>query len=123
MTAVFWVARASKLIDEVPPHKAIRSVTRHLREPSLSLVSGGAHILVGAAAGAIFGLVVPRKRQGPLTGLLFGLGVWVTGYEVVMPSATDIAPAHRDRRRRALVIFAAHVVFGTILGISGRHKS
>ena len=120
MTVVFWVARAGRLIDEVPPHKAIRSVTKHLREPRLSLVSGVAHILVGAAAGAIFGVVVPRERQGPLTGLLFGLGVWVAGYEVVMPSATDIAPAHRDRRRRALVIFAAHVVFGTVLGMSGR---
>ena len=118
MTAEFWVAWRAKLIDEVPPHKAIRSVTSRLGEPELSIVSAVAHLIVGGVAGAAYAVMVPRRLRGIASGTVFGLGVWATGYEVVMPAATDIEPAHRDQRSRAGTIFVAHVIFGAVLGMT-----
>jgi uncharacterized membrane protein YfcA len=120
MTVEFWLARRGKLIDEVPPHKAIRSVAPHLREPALSSVSAVAHMLVGGVAGAVYGAALPRRLRGALSGALFGIGVWVTGYELVMPAATNIKPAHRDRRERAGTIFVAHLIYGAVLGLLTR---
>jgi hypothetical protein len=118
MTAEFLAARRARLIDEVPPHKAIRSVAGQLEEPTLSLVSGLAHLAVGGVAGAAYGVLLPQRLRGIISGTVFGLGVWATGYEFVMPAATDIAPAHRDRRSRAATVFVAHVIFGAVLGAS-----
>jgi hypothetical protein len=118
MTGEFWIAWRRGLIDEIPPHKAIRSVAAHLAEPQLSWVSAVAHLAVGGVAGAAYGVVVPKRLRGAPSGVVFGLGVWATGYEIVMPAATDIAPAHRDKRSRAATIFIAHVIFGAVLGLS-----
>jgi hypothetical protein len=117
MTAEFLVARKRGLIDEVPPHKAIRSVTTGLHDPALTVVSGLSHVAVGGAAGAVYTAVLPRRMRGAVSGTLFGIGVWLAGYEAVMPAATDIRPAHRDRRDRAKTIFIAHLIYGATLGL------
>jgi len=117
MTGVFWASRGAGYIDEVPPHKAIRSVAPALPEPQLTLTSAVAHLLVGAGAGAVYGAGLPPRFHGTGTGILFGLLVWVVGYEAVMPAATDIRPAHRDSRPRAATILVAHIVYGAALGI------
>jgi hypothetical protein len=116
MTGEFWLAHRARLIDELPPHKAIRSATSDLDEPQLSLVAGIAHLMIGGAAGAIYGAVVPSRLRGALSGAAFGLAVWATGYEIVMPTATEMPPAHRDDRRRVGTIFVAHIVYGAALG-------
>jgi hypothetical protein len=41
------------------------------------------------------------------------------GYEVVMPAATGMPKAHRDKRRRAVTILIAHIVYGAALGRAG----
>jgi ABC-type xylose transport system permease subunit len=115
MTAEFRAAWRAGLIDEIPPHKAIRSVTSRLSEPRLSFVSAIAHLLVGGVAGSFYGVLVPRRMQSLASGTLFGLAVWAIGYELLMPAATDIAPAHRDQRSRAATIVIAHVIFGAAL--------
>jgi hypothetical protein len=119
MTGAFWVSRRGGLIDELPPHKAVRSVAHRLPEPHLSWISAVAHLLIGAGAGAgaTYGAAVPRRSWGPVTGAAFGVAVWVVGYEGVMPAATDIRPAHRDDRARALTIFVAHITYGVVLGL------
>lgn len=118
MTAEFLLARRAELIDEIPPHKALRSVTTNLREPRLSWLSGVTHLAVGAVAGAIYGATMPERARGPVSGTIFGIGVWLAGYEFAMPAATDIAPAHRDFTRRAATIFVAHLIYGASLGWS-----
>ncbi len=124
MTMVFWGARVAGLLDEVPPHKAMRSLMPERREPELSLLSGAAHIAVGASLGSAFTVLDRRPCSRVAAGLLFGMGAWLVGYEVVMPATTDIAPAHRDRRARALVIFIAHIVYGYALGsLRGRREN
>jgi len=116
MTIEFFVARRARLLDEIPPHKAIRSVAPDLKEPGRTVASGVAHLLVGGGAGAVYGALVPQRLHGWATGLLFGIGVWAIGYEGVMPAATDIPPAHRDRQSRAATIFVAHLIYGGALG-------
>ena len=116
MTAAFWAARRAGFLDELPPHKAVRSVAPAIPEPGLSWASAIAHLLVGGVAGATYS-VLPERIRGPVTGTVFGLAVWAVGYEGVMPAATEIAPAHRDKRQRALTILVAHVIYGSALGL------
>jgi hypothetical protein len=123
MTGEFWAARRVGFIDEMPPHKAIRSVAPEIHEPQLSVTSAVAHLVIGGGAGALYGVVVPQRAQGGVTGTLFGLAVWFVGYEAVMPAATDIAPAHQDRRQRAATILVAHVVYGALLGLLVSRRS
>jgi uncharacterized membrane protein YagU involved in acid resistance len=118
MTGEFWFAWRVGFLDEVPPHKAIRSVAPEVQEPRLSWVSALAHLAVGGVAGAAYAVLVPERARGIASGMVFGLGLWATGYEVVMPAATDIEPAHRDNRSRAATIFIAHLIFGAVLGLS-----
>lgn len=118
MTLEFLAARRAGFLDEIPPHKAIRSVAARMTEPKLSLASALAHLAIGGLAGAAYTVLVPARLRGIATGVIFGLGVWATGYEFVMPAATDIAPAHRDRRPRAASILIAHIIFGATLGAS-----
>lgn len=118
MTGVFLVARRVSLLDEVPPHKAIRSLAPQLPEPRLSLISGFAHLLVGAIAGIAYGTLVPLRFRCSFSGAAFGAAVWAAGYEAVMPLVTEMPPAHRDLKRRAGTIFAAHLVYGAALGAS-----
>ena len=116
MTGVFIVARRISLLDEVPPHKAIRSLRPQLPEPRLSVVSAFAHALVGGIAGSVYSAILPRQFHGGLSGAVFGAGVWAVGYEAVMPLATELPPAHRDAKRRAGTILVAHLVYGAALG-------
>jgi hypothetical protein len=116
MTGEFWLARRGRFIDELPPHKAIRSVTSGLREPHLSWVAAVAHLLIGGSAGALYGAAVPRRFRGALSGAAFGVAVWATGYEAVMPVATEMPAAHTDDRRRVGTILVAHLVYGAVLG-------
>ena len=118
MTIEFWAAWRSPRVDEIPPHKAVRSITQHLNEPQLSWMSALAHLAVGGLAGAAYAVLVPKRLRGIGSGIWFGLAVWATGYEVVMPAVTDIAPAHRDQRSRAATIFIAHIIYGATLGLA-----
>ena len=118
MTIEFWAAWRSHRIDEIPPHKAARSITQHLHEPQLSWMSALAHLAVGGVAGAAYAVLVPKRFRGVGSGIWFGLAVWVTGYEVVMPAVTDIAPAHRDQKSRAATILIAHIIYGATLGLA-----
>lgn len=117
MTGEFWLARRARVIDELPPHKAIRSVTSRLPEPRLSLVAAIAHLMVGAGAGAVYGALTPQRLRGWRSGVIFGIGVWATGYEIVMPRATSMPPAHRDDRKRVVTILVAHLIYGSALGL------
>jgi hypothetical protein len=118
MSAEFWGARRVDLIDELPPHKAIRSVAPQLPEPRLSRLSALAHLAIGGGAGTIYAIAVPRMARGLISGMLFGVGVWIVGYEAIMPAATHLPPAHRDKRGRAGTILLAHLIYGAVLGVA-----
>jgi len=74
------------------------------------------HAGIGVGSGAVFGLLRNRRRSGPLSGALFGLGLWAIGYEVVVPMLGVLPPANRDARGRRAALIQAHLIYGAILG-------
>lgn len=116
MSAAFALAKLIGTIGELPPRKAINAVSPQLDEGRQTRVAAGAHVLIGAVAGAAYAAVVPRPARGPLTGIAAGVAVWLLGYELLMPTVTDMPKAHRDNAPRALTILLAHVVYGAALG-------
>ena len=75
-----------------------------------------AHFGFGALTGAIFALL-PPSRSG---GALYGAGVWALSYLGWIPGAGILAPAWRHPLQRNLLMIAAHLVWGTVLGGSLR---
>jgi hypothetical protein len=122
MSMVFSLAQSLGAIRQLPPHKAVTVISPQIEEPGRSAVATIAHFMVGGSAGALYGVAtaLDRRSRGPVSGLLFGLVVWAFGYEVFMPSMVGMPRAHRDRRRRAVTILIAHVVYGLSLGAAVR---
>lgn len=97
-------------------------------DEGVAVVAVANHVAFGAAAGVCYALtrrLVPLPQAVP-TGIAFGLGIWWASYRGWIP-AMDILPAEqRPGRRAALIMVAAHVVYGATVGaLSGRtqHRS
>ena len=75
-----------------------------------------AHFAFGAAAGALYGAVGPR-RPSVLTGIAYGLGVWAVAYGVGLPSLGLHPAASDDTKDRNEVLIASHVVWGATVGM------
>lgn len=75
-----------------------------------------AHLAFGAAAGAIYGATVDRRRSSVLNGVAYGLGVWAIAYGVGLPSLGLHPAAARDTNDRNEVLVASHMVWGAVLG-------
>jgi uncharacterized membrane protein YagU involved in acid resistance len=75
-----------------------------------------AHFAFGAAAGALYGVLVDSRRSSALTGVVYGLGVWAVAYGVGLPSLGLHPAAARDTTDRNEVLVASHVVWGAVLG-------
>jgi len=116
MSAVFLVGDRATAANTKPPRLLVDRFAPNLPEETADRVAVGAHFLYGIAAGKLYTLAVPPRRLGVLTGIAYGLVVWVLGYEGWMCALAVVPPAHRDRRGRALTILAAHIVYGATLG-------
>jgi hypothetical protein len=116
MSVVFAVGHAVGLIGRLPPRIIVDTISPQLDVESSKGVAVVAHLGYGAGAGAIYTAVTPRPSRNIGSGILFGLAVWAAGYEGWLPFLGILPRAHRDKRGRALVILAAHVVYGAALG-------
>jgi hypothetical protein len=75
------------------------------------------HVGFGGLAGAMFGLLNPWLPAPPaLTGPLFGLGVWAASYAGWVPALHILNPPRRRPKDRNLMLIAAHLVWGAVLG-------
>jgi hypothetical protein len=105
---------------EQPPKRLVRGVAGRAgiptkrRGPATVLVTGAAHLGFGAAAGALYGALVPRSSVP--RGAAFGLAVWATSYAGWIPALGLLPPPHKDRPGRARTISSAHIVYGAALG-------
>jgi len=98
---------------------ALRSIgAEHLVSESsqrgLSLLN---HLAYGTTAGAILGLAIiepPTLSQG----ILYGLGVWASGYLGWLPAVGLHRSAVRETLNRNLLMVAAHVVWGASLALT-----
>jgi hypothetical protein len=77
-----------------------------------------AHLGYGMVGGAVYAATLGRARAvpRPLSGLCFGLLVWLGSYEGWVPALRMMPPASRDRPDRVFTMVAAHVVYGAFMG-------
>lgn len=77
-----------------------------------------AHYAFGATAGAAFGLVpTPRKRPAVIvTGVLYGLGIWLVSYAGWIPKLGLRPRPSDDPPESQASIAASHAVYGAALG-------
>lgn len=77
-----------------------------------------AHYAFGAGAGALYGLVAAAAPAAPpvVRGVVWGITVWAGSYLGWLPALRLLPPATKDSPQRAVIMVAAHVVWGGTLG-------
>jgi len=128
MTA-FMLAAHRLLPDEercpLPPRQITEQAARKAgvsqprEEHQRTFATLVAHFAYGGAAGTLFGLVPARGLLPSVSrGVLFGLAVWAGSYLGLLPALGLLSPATRHTWRRNLLMIAAHVVWGSSLGMA-----
>jgi uncharacterized membrane protein YagU involved in acid resistance len=80
------------------------------------------HFLFGAFTGGIYGIVEDRTptkgyANSIAKGVVAGLIVWSGSYLGWVPAARIMPPATEQPWRRNLLMIAAHIVWGAVLGL------
>ena len=86
------------------------------------VITTAAHFAFGAAAGALYGLLVRSRRSSPLTGIAYGLTVWALAYGAALPALGLHRAADEDTDARNSVLIASHIVWGATLGALARYN-
>jgi hypothetical protein len=124
MSSVMLGAKRLGLMGELPPEKVTARFLdwagwRPRPHRAQDLISAATHLGFGAAAGAVFAAVELCSRP-PVpavpSGILFGAAVWLVSYQGWIPALEIVPPPRRDRPGRAPSMFAAHLVYGAVLG-------
>jgi uncharacterized membrane protein YagU involved in acid resistance len=119
MTPVRLGARRAGLVDKMTPQVMEESLAARLGVGHGA--SGEAHHVAdqllhlgfGATLGLVYGLALPRRRQGSLgRGALFGVLAWGLGAGVVVPALRAARPPWKSGLVENAVNVAAHVLFG-----------
>lgn len=77
------------------------------------------HFGYGTSVGAIYGLAEPYLPGPPAAkGIAYGLAVWAGSYLGLLPALGLLSPATRHPARRNLLMIAAHVIWGGVLGLA-----
>lgn len=100
--------------------KQVESLQR-LGSRNLTALTLLLHFLYGALTGSLYGTL---ERQIPLhqsvKGSLYGVSVWSASYLGWIPAFGILSPATKHPWRRNLLMIAAHLVWGTSLGVFTR---
>jgi hypothetical protein len=105
---------------EFVPKQIIEWMERTLGAPGVlsedqeGLAAAAAHLGYGASMGALYGLVLGRRRRipAPLAGALWGGLVWAAGYEGWLP-AVGVRPATTEHPPREWPVpIANHLLYG-----------
>ena len=127
MLPLFEGARRLGLIRESPPARVIdraaatagqaTEIGGPVDQDERTVTSIGSHMLYGAAAGAIYGLVQDElKLPADPGGMAYGIALWTAGYIGWLPALGVLHRPWQQRTGDALVPFAAHLAFGLALG-------
>ncbi len=105
----------AKLTDEL-------GVSDKLDQPEHVTLTLFNHFAYGAAAGAVYGLVAAalqtKLRSAPaLKGVGWGFVVWSVSYLGLLPALGVLRPATKHPGRRNMLMIAAHLVWGSVLGL------
>lgn len=92
------------------------------RQPSAGMkrkLSNAAHLAYGVAIGTLYLGLAGLRRPDPLAaGTAYGLAVWVVGDEIMLPKLGLWYPPQSRSARSHLQLAAAHVVYGSVLGLT-----
>lgn len=124
MSGVMWGLQQLGFIGKQPPEEvteaALDAAGVGRSEQTEDRLTVANHLLFGALAGALFGAV---HRRLPGTGLhvpagvVYGLTVWASAYQGLVPALHIMPPADRDQPGRPESMAFAHVVFGAVLAL------
>ena len=109
--------------EPLPPEEITEKVTEAvglgaLKQPGMDAMTMAAHLGYGAAAGALYGAVAEKVPAHPVvTGIGFGLLVWTGSYLGWLPAAGILRPATEQPASENALMLAAHVVWGSALGL------
>jgi uncharacterized membrane protein YagU involved in acid resistance len=127
MLPLFEGAKRAGLVPETPPKRVVDRAAETaaeateaggpVEEGERTAAAAGSHLLYGAAAGALYGLIQDELRlPAALAGPVYGLVVWAAGYLGWMPASGVLPQPWRQQAGEALVPVVAHVVYGATLG-------
>jgi hypothetical protein len=124
MSLPILAARRVGLMGEAPPRRIagrlLSAVGVRRREEETEIAAATLlHLGFGTGAGALFGVLARYVRLPiavPVRGVGYALGVWFASYQGWIPALSLLPPASRDRPDRRVVLVAAHVVYGAVLG-------
>jgi uncharacterized membrane protein YagU involved in acid resistance len=122
MSMVMLGAKRVGLMGGMPPEKITAKLLNRAgvrrsaaQQDALATVL---HFGFGAAAGAGFGVVAPRRVTIRVpAGMAYGAAIWGVSYLGWVPALGIMAPAQRDRVDRQATMLAGHLVFGATLGL------
>lgn len=111
----------------LPPRLITRNVVKQLESPQelgdrkLTALTLLLHFLYGALTGSFYGTFeqwIPLHRS--VKGLLYGVSVGAGSYLGWIPAFGILCPATKHPWRRNVLMIAAHLVWGTALGVFTR---
>ncbi len=127
MSVVMLTSRRLGLTPQLPPDRIAESAVEAIadRPPGdaeQGAVATGAHLAFGSVAGALFGGAVSPLRMLPaaalaIIGAIYAIGIWIISYQGWIPMLRIMPPASRDDGGRVGTMAAAHLVYGSALGL------
>ena len=125
MVPLFAGAKRAGVLTEAPPVRVVDRAAdaaettageARIEQGEREGLAVGSHLLYGAAAGAVYGLVQDELALPAVAaGTAYGLVLWAAGYLGWMPAAGVLPRPWRQHPGDALVPVAAHVVYGLAL--------
>lgn len=127
MLPIFTGAKRTGVAHVVPPEQVVEGAAAAAAvategggpiEPAdRAATAAGSHLLYGAAAGVLYGLIQDELRLPAIpAGVGFGIAVWGFGYLGWLPATHLLPPPWRQQPGDALTPVAAHLAYGVVLG-------
>lgn len=94
-------------------------VAKHMDKQELVGSALVSHFSYGAAMGSLYGPFASKMAlPSPLKGAMFGLVVWIGSYFGLLPALRMSEAAPVQPVERNILMIAAHLVWGTALGVT-----
>jgi len=110
---------------ELPPELIIKDLARrahvrqHINKVQILAATLVSHFGYGAVTGALYSPLAKKlPLPGFVKGILFGFVVWAASYLGLLPLLGISESAHKEPVRRNLMMIAAHLVWGSAMGVA-----
>ena len=121
-----WWERSALRQTEVTEHLVTKlGYASKLGDDELEALTIALHTGYGVTMGALYGVAGGRMRlPAPLSGALWGAGVWAASYLGWIPATGLARSARRDRRQMNALMLSSNVLWGivTALFVAGRRR-